>query len=222
MIDGYFYASQVNLNNGLIMSLFVLKPLLISITFYIFYGEGFRFNDVIAVLVLIASILLITLTNGDPVNLQDENYMFNLLSSLGLVLVAVWLNCIRIIVIEYVLGYKCNQGNTTGYLNICNLLWALFFLVFFLTDLSKGVYFSLAEFLFSQAASVLAIIGDSGMIFVNLRGKAGFTTLLIETSLVFQTILDAIFFERYPNLLQVVGLFLALCASGIIVFGCKK
>ena len=89
MIDGYFYASQVNLNNGLIMSLFVLKPLLISITFYIFYGEGFRFNDVIAVLVLIASILLITLTNGDPVNLQDENYMFNLLSSLGLVLVAV-------------------------------------------------------------------------------------------------------------------------------------
>ena len=65
----------------------------------------------------------------------------------------------------------------------------------------------------------ILVIAGMGMTYVNIRGKAGVTTSLIETSLVYQTILDAIFFERYPNWIQIIGLILALSSSFIIIYG---
>ena len=57
------------------------------------------------------------------------------------------------------------------------------------------------------------------MAYVNLRGKAGTSDALIETSIVYQTILDAIIFGRIPNTIQIIGVVIAFITSAMIVLG---
>jgi hypothetical protein len=48
---------------------------------------------------------------------------------------------------------------------------------------------------------------------VVVKGKAGTSEALIETSTIFQTFLDAFIELRFPNILQYSGIALALLAS---------
>jgi hypothetical protein len=58
--------------------------------------------------------------------------------------------------------------------------------------------------------------------FVNLRGKAGTSDALIETCVIYQTILDAFFFGRIPNMLQIIGISIGMFTSILILTGYAK
>lgn len=55
--------------------------------------------------------------------------------------------------------------------------------------------------------------------YVNIRGKAATSDALIETCVIYQTILDAIVFGREPNFIQILSIFVGFAATLVILYG---
>mmetsp|Transcript_14446 Transcript_14446/g.14409 ORF Transcript_14446/g.14409 Transcript_14446/m.14409 type:complete len:100 (+) Transcript_14446:407-706(+) len=73
--------------------------------------------------------------------------------------------------------------------------------------------FTLYDFAYATVSSIIFSLCGYLIAYVNVRGKAGVADALIETALIYQTILEIIVFSRYPNTLQYTGLFLGISAT---------
>jgi hypothetical protein len=68
--------------------------------------------------------------------------------------------------------------------------------------LCTGFEFSQFEFIIGTSGGILYSVAGYLIAYVNVRGIAGTSDALIETCVFYQTILDAIFFDHTPNLMQ--------------------
>ena len=100
-----------------------------------------------------------------------------------------------------------------------SLVLNLIMFIVFMADIIRGFRFSLFDFLLAQVTGVLWTYSTFIIAYVNIRGKAGTSDALIETWVVYQTVLDAIFFGRIPNVLQIIAIIIGFSASLIVVFG---
>mmetsp|Transcript_37182 Transcript_37182/g.42702 ORF Transcript_37182/g.42702 Transcript_37182/m.42702 type:complete len:85 (-) Transcript_37182:17-271(-) len=71
----------------------------------------------------------------------------------------------------------------------------------------------------AQISGILWSLATYLIAYVNLRGKAGTSDALIETCVVYQTIMDAVFFGRMPNIFQIIGVILGFSTSVMIILG---
>ena len=155
MVESYYLASEVDLNNGLVMCVFVLKPLINSIAFFLLFGQTLRKTDILAIGLLIGSILLIAFSNSDVENSETRENLLYVFISLGLLFISVLLSCFNILIGKYFLGHKGNQGNTAGYFNVSSMLNSTFFLIWFIIDLANSFTFTAFEFICSQFAAFI-------------------------------------------------------------------
>ena len=212
MIEGYYYASKVGLNNGFIMLIFLYKPLINSLSSYIFYGGNFKITNIFAIVILALSIFLIVYPNEE----SEDKIKFTLIS-FGYIFASILLNCFKNKTLCYY-EKKFKRLNLAGIVNIWNLLCSIVFMFFFLFDLIDGIFFTLSELLISQIASILTLAIDISIIFLKDKSKPKMTSILIKSFLLFQIVLDAALFDRYPNLIQIIGIFLSFLGWVMISF----
>ena len=92
-------------------------------------------------------------------------------------------------------------------------------LILFVIHLNQGLKVTTFELICGQITGAISSITAFLIAFVNLRGKAGTSDALIETCVIYQTILDIIFFGRVPNLLQILGVMVGFITSIVVVVG---
>lgn len=60
----YYYATLANLNNGVIMAVYSLKPLISSVAFYFLFAQSLKKFEILGIFFSIISILCIALSTG--------------------------------------------------------------------------------------------------------------------------------------------------------------
>ena len=124
--------------------------------------------------------------------------------------------------IKYYLAHKENDANVSAYFNFIFLINDLMFCVLFAVDAMLGFQFEANEFYIATIGGILFSSSSYIMAYVNIRGKAGTSDALIETCVIYQTILDAIVYGRTPNTLQIISMFIGFLATLLLLWGHTK
>jgi hypothetical protein len=215
----YYYATLANLNNGVIMTMYALKPIISSVLFHFLFKQKLQKFEVVGIGLWFISACWITLSTYKPYE-EEEEYDFKYAwISLGLIWCPVLIICFNTTLMKYYLAYDKNQVNVSAFYNFSSLINDTLFLGLFFAHYYRGFDFTLFEFLIGQITGSIWSLTAFLRAFVNLRGKAGTSDALIETCVIYQTILDAFFFGRIPNALQILGVWIGFSTSIILVFG---
>lgn len=210
----YDYASRAHLNNGVLMSVFSIKPILNSITFYLFFKQKLKLYEVFGIVlcVICAGLIALSTSKGD-----SESSMYYSLLALTVLLVSLVTMCLMTASIKHFFGSTDNGVNISAFFNFLCLIIDVIFFVLFIIDLHNGFEFTRLELWCGIIGGYAFSLSGYLVAYVNIRGKAGTSDALIETCVVYQTILDAFFFDRYPNLMQICGLIIGFIATLLII-----
>ena len=213
------YAAIANTNIGVVMSVFSIKPVITSISFSILFKQKLKNFEIVGIIILVISVVAIAFSTD---NIFEQglttNAWYTILSLLFLIFAILWLTTTTIVLKHY-LAYGDNQVNVSAYFNFYNMLVGFIFFVCLLIDMVNGFEFPFIDFLISQSIGFLWCIVVSLMAYVNLRGKAGTSDALIETSVMHQAVLDAFIFGRIPNTIQIICVVVAFITCALIVLG---
>ena len=221
-IISYQYATLANLNNGIVMTVLASKPVFSSVSFYFLFKQRLERFELIGVVFLLCSVVMIGVSSeGQEVN-GDPNSTIYVVISILLLFLSSALVATRTVVMKYFLAYDSNQVNVSAFYNFYSFCQNFVMLIVFSVDMSLGFTFEIIEVILAQITGILWSICAFIIAYVNLRGKAGTSDALIETCVVYQTIMDAIVFGRIPNTMQIISIFVGLIASVIIVLGYRK
>lgn len=110
-------------------------------------------------------------------------------------------------IIKYFFDYKSNKGNVSAFYNLTSFIGEFLILIMFLADVAiESFIYSFGDFMVALLQGVIYASSSYLIAYVNIRGKAGTSDALIETSLIYQTIFDALLFSRMPNFLQYISM----------------
>ena len=221
-ILGYYYASLANLNNGIVMTILASKPFFSSVAFYFLFNQRLEKFELIAMGILLISVILIGFSSDESNSKDNHQNTIYIIISMLLLVVSTFLVSIRIVLIKYFLAHGENQADISVFSNIYSFIQNLIMLIVLIVHICYGFTFSLVDFLLAQTTGILWTYSIFIIVYVNLRGKAGTSDALIETWVVYQTILDAIFFGRIPNIIQIIAIIIGFSATLIIVFGYQR
>ena len=124
--------------------------------------------------------------------------------------------------IKYYLAYKDNNANVSAFFNLIFLMNDLMFCALFAVDTLLGFQYKANELYIAIFGGILFSSLTYIMAYVNIRGKAGTSDALIETCVIYQTILDAIVYGRTPNTLQIISMFIGFLATLLLLWGHTK
>ncbi|CAI2371868.1 unnamed protein product [Moneuplotes crassus] len=215
-VMSYYYANKAGINNGIIMAIYTTKPIFNAFAFRFLYHQKLRYFEIIGILLCTVSIILIGLSQKSDNEGHKRFYMF---LSMGLMVISAFLEALIAIVAKYFLAFKDNKVNVSSFyaffIGILDSIGSIIFIVL----LSTGLDITWKEIGLAQVSSILYSLGQFIMAFAILKGKAGTASALVETVGVYQTIIEAIAYSRFPNIWQIFGMACAFSASIIIVLG---
>ena len=173
-------------------------------------------------MILLISVTMIGIsTNDESLDEKTSNVYYTTISIL-LLFVSSALIALRTVIMKYFLAYGENQVNVSAFYNFYSFIQNVLILCVFIIDINNGFTFRLIDIILAQTTGMLWSIWSFIIAYVNLRGKAGTSDALIETWVIYQTMLDAAIFGRIPNTLQIISIFIGVSASIIIVLGYRK
>ena len=126
--------------------------------------------------------------------------------------------CLRNVIVKYFFGRKEDNINVSAFTNLRSMVFEIFFFGCLVAEINDGFEFTWNEFWAATAGGVLTSIAVFLMTFVNVRGKGGPSDAIIETSVIYQTFMDAMLFGRYPNFMQFAGVAVGFAASLTIIY----
>ncbi|CAI2371926.1 unnamed protein product [Moneuplotes crassus] len=212
----YFYANKAGMNNGIIMAIYTLKPIFNAIAFRFLYHQKLRYFEIIGIILCTVSILLIGLSQQSDNEGHKKHYMF---LSMGLMLISAFLEALISIVAKYFLAFKDNKANVSSFYSFFIGIIDSICVIILIVLLNTGLDITWKEIGLAQASSILYAFGQFIMAFAILKGKGGTASALIETVGVYQTIIEAVVYSRFPNIWQILGMVCAFSASIMIVLG---
>lgn len=118
----------------------------------------------------------------------------------------------RNVIVKYFFARNDDNINVSAFTNLRGIIFEIGFFALFLIEVSNGFEFTWKEFIYGSFGGVLTSLAMFLMTYVNVRGKGGTSDAIIETCVIYQTILDALIFGRLPNFMQVSGVIVGLGA----------
>ncbi|CAI2371731.1 unnamed protein product [Moneuplotes crassus] len=212
----YFYASKAGMNDGIIMAICIFKPIINSIAFRLLYNQKLRYFEIIGILFSAGSIVLIGVSQQSDSEGHKRLYMF---ISMGLMFVAIFLEALIGIVVKYFLAFKDNKANVSSFYSFFICIIDSIYVIILIILLNTGLEVTWKDIVFAQTSSILYAFGQFIMAFAIIKGKGGTASALIETIGVYQTIIEAVAYSRFPNIWQIFGMVCAFLSSIIIVLG---
>lgn len=218
-IEGYYMAKQVNLNSGVIMSLTCIKPLLTAFVFYFMFNQRVSIYHFLGILLSCIWIGMIAMSHG---RLSTEDYDMYLIYSIMLLLGSIILLWVSTVVMKYYFDFRNNNVNIPAFVNFFNLIIDVIFLVIFIIEYWLFEGYPMFDLFLAQITGFLWSTATFLIVYVSLRGKKGPSEALIETCVIYQTIIDSIFFFRIPNYTQLMGVAFGLLATLVIMLADSK
>ncbi|CAI2371550.1 unnamed protein product [Moneuplotes crassus] len=212
----YFYANKAGINNGVIMVICTLKPIINAIAFRLLYHQKLRYFEILGILLSTVSIVIIGFSEKSDSEGHKGLYM---LLSMVFLFLAVFLEALIGIVVKYFLAFKDNKANVSSFYAFFIGILDSICVIILIVLLNTGFDITWKEIGLAQASSILYAFAQFTMAFAILKGKAGTASALIETVGVYQTIIEAVVYSRFPNVWQIIGIALAFLASIMIVLG---
>ncbi|CAI2371709.1 unnamed protein product [Moneuplotes crassus] len=212
----YFYANKAGINNGVIMVIVTLKPIINAIAFRFLFYQKLGSFEVIGILFSTISIIIIGFSENSE---SEEHKGFYLLISMVLLFIAVFLEALIGIVAKYFLAFKDNKTNVSSFYSLFIGIIDSICVVIFIVLLNTGLDITWKEFFLAQLLSILYAIAQFTMAFSILKGKGGTASALIETIGVYQTIIEAVVYSRFPNAWQIIGMVIAFSGSILVILG---
>jgi hypothetical protein len=170
--------------------------------------------DIWGIALLGVSVVLITLSKFGTDDFEIDEFESFLLS-LGLMLGAVVLIWVRNLLYYYTDLPRSEMIMTH---NIVNFIVTLPIVIYFgYVSYTNEFEYSISDVLIGSFGGFLNLVITFMTLTVVVKGKAGTSEALIETSTILQTFLDAFLKFRFPNILQISGIVLAFLASCIII-----
>ncbi|CAI2373320.1 unnamed protein product [Moneuplotes crassus] len=212
-VISYSFAGLANLNTGVLMSIYAMKPVLSSIMFYFIFNQTLKAYELVAIVFCMAGALVIGISSGEEDvengGVAASNYV---VIACCLLLISLFLLCIRAVILKYYFG-TAKEVNVSALFNFICFISDLSMIAWFIVLIIQEFDFTLYDFAYATVSSIIFSLCGYLIAYVNVRGKAGVADALIETALIYQTILEIIVFSRYPNTLQYTGLFLGISAT---------
>ncbi|CAI2372527.1 unnamed protein product [Moneuplotes crassus] len=216
-IISYSFAGIVHLNTGVLMSIYSVKPVVSSIIFFFLFKQALKSYEFIAMVFCIAGALVIGLSSdGKTVgNTEESTKMYSILACSTLCISLV-LTCVRAAVLKYFFG-TAKEVNISALFNFIGVFSDVMFLIYFIALEVEGFEFALHEYIAATVGGIILSLSGYLIAYVNVRGKAGVADALIETSVIYQTVLEIALFSRFPNTLQYIGLILGFGATLFLI-----
>lgn len=220
LVEAYYFSLLADLNSGVMTSIFSLKSVLSSISFFVFYGQKLYCFELIAIALLITSVVII----GISIYREDQDefsssFQYAILSILFLIWFVI-LKVAKSTIAKYFFDYKSQKGNVSAFYSFSGMICDFIFIWTFVIDiLIAGFRYTLFDMLIAFIQGILYAPCNYIWAYVNIRGKAGPSDAIIQTAIIYQTFLDAIIFGRKPNILQYTSIVIVFVALAIIFKG---
>ncbi|CAI2373090.1 unnamed protein product [Moneuplotes crassus] len=217
----YDWANTAGLNNGVMMSLYSMKPIFTSVLFYVFFRQTLKWFEIVAIGLCVSCAALIGLSSEQPdLDAEKEDSQKFIILACSFLLLALLLTCLRTTVVKYYFG-DAPEINISAVFNVNILYIDIAFLVYFYVLTYQGFEYTWFEFACGWFGGMSFSFAQYIIAYVNIRGNAGTSDALIETCTFYQTLLDMLFFERYPNLMQYSGLVIGFGATLFLIIAHK-
>lgn len=217
-IESYYFATLAEMNTGILMSIYCTKAIISSILFYFFFKQALKWFEIVGIALCIGCAILLSISVKDPVNEEDaENPTHNGMLAIILMFISLGILSMRSVIIKKFFAYNNNNVNISALAAFRGIIFDIGFFVVFIIELFYGFKVTNMDILMGICSGFLTSIVYTVIAFVNAKGKAGPADALVETSVIYQTILDALIFERYPNMLQIGGLAIGIAAIILIL-----
>ena len=84
-VKAYQLAHYARLNQGILMSIFSLLPILMSISFYFFFKERLKKIEILGIILSIAGVLIIAFSKENPKFANEADFVHPIWSILALI-----------------------------------------------------------------------------------------------------------------------------------------
>lgn len=177
--EGYYYATLADVNSGVIMSMYSIKPVLSGLCFYFFFNQTLSIYEIIGIILSIVCIALVTFSTESLIVV--DAFDWNLLISTILIIISVLFLCVTAVIMKQHFAYKSNDINLPAFVNFFNFIVDFVFLLLFFFEHILGEVFDWHDIFLAQIAGFLWSFATFLIVYVNLRGKAGTSDALIQT-----------------------------------------
>ncbi|CDW83507.1 UNKNOWN [Stylonychia lemnae] len=221
------YASQAQINFGIITSCISFSIVLSAIFSYIFYNEALNKIQIVGIAIIILGIVGISFAKGnkslgevDNGFTEDEKSYYKIVSIL-LALFCGVVNFLRTFQAKYI--YR-----KTGYQPVdlsvdCGLFLGLFTMVCSIYYWATGCNtYTWYNFGINTIGSIIMMIFSIIALKCIVKGLAGPTGAIMYTCPIYTSILTAIFLKQIPSLYQIMASILAISGVGVILLGNKN
>ncbi|CAI2372791.1 unnamed protein product [Moneuplotes crassus] len=217
-ILSYSFAGIAHLNTGVLMSIYSVKPVVSSIIFFLVFKQALKSYEFIAMVFCIAGALIIGLSSDDQiVDRTGETAKTYCILACSTLCISLVLTCVRAAILKYFFG-TAKEVNISAFFNFIGVFSDIVFLIYFIILEVEGFDFTLHEYIAATAGGIIFSVSRYLIAYVNVRGKAGVADALIETSVIYQTVLEIALFSRFPNTFQYIGLILGFGATLFLIF----
>jgi drug/metabolite transporter (DMT)-like permease len=93
-IESLFYAGEANVNTGVVVSMFSLKPIMSACLFYLWFNQKLKLFDIWGICVCIMAVVIITLSKSDSNSLKPDEFT-DFVKAMLLMFMAVSIICLR-------------------------------------------------------------------------------------------------------------------------------
>lgn len=160
------------------------------------------------------SVVIITLSKFESDDFEVDQFESFLLA-LGLMFGAIVLIWLRNLLYYYI---DLPRSQMIGMHNTINCIVTVpIFLYFIYISYNNELQYTIYDVLIGSFGGFLNLVITFMTLCVVVKGKAGTSEALIETSNILQTFLDAVLEQRFPNILQYIGIILGFLATLMII-----
>lgn len=216
-IESVFYSLKANVNVGVVLSLYLLRPTCSAIVFYLLFGQKLMKEEIIAFILCIISIIFITTSKSSGTPEQESQFKYFIISLLlKFFCMAMTVSKNVIMRMFFVEGHK--QLKVVSVQNNINLCVALPLCGWLLLEMYTGFEFeNIHLFIGSMGGIINMLISFTG-VYAVVKGKAGSAEVLIGTSIIMQVVVDAFIYGRIPNLSQCIGVTSGFIGSVLVIY----
>lgn len=219
-IKSYQLAHFSHLNQGILMSIFSLLPILMSISFFFFFHQHLKKIEIIGIFLSVGGVLVIAFSKDSPEFASQAEFVHPIWSILAM------LASLIFIVIRYTI-FKYEMQRVPDSINNASVLRSLVTMITGIPLLIIAIIywsfvsFSLKFLLIGGLAGIICNIANNFGLLATVMSKGGPATAVIETAMIFQTICDFMFLGQKPNFMEIIGLMVGFLSTIVIVIGEK-
>ncbi|CAI2371663.1 unnamed protein product [Moneuplotes crassus] len=216
-IYSYKFAGQANFNTGVLMSVYSLKPAITSIVFFLAFKQTLKMHEMATLVLCMAGASIIGLSSEDDEKTGGQTIRTYLILAICFMLLDIIIGCLRSAILKYFFG-SSPEIDISSLFNFIELFSDAIFIGYFMVLRSQRFEYTITDLIAGTISGTLFSCACNLVAFVNVRGKAGVCDAIIETSVIYQVVIEILVFSRFPNKMQYIGLFLCFSATLFLIY----